>query len=110
MGTVAAGLSTSFWYVTRVVCGELRISAAGYLWNGVAIPVLCAGPAAVVAVLLKQLLPPAAWPALVFDVAGTAVAYALTFGAFALARAEREEAYGRLRLLRRVPAPALSAR
>ena len=96
--------------MTRVVCGELKIGAAGYLWSGVAVPVLCAGPAAVVAVVMQRLLPPATWPSLVLDVAVTAVAYGLTFGAFALARAEREEAYERLRLMKGVPAPALSAR
>jgi O-antigen/teichoic acid export membrane protein len=101
--TLVAGVTTSAWYVTRVVCGELHAGTARYLWNGLGVPIACAAPAAAVAVLARRGLPLATWPELLIAIAATAGVYAATFALAGLTRAERDEAWARLRALGRAP-------
>jgi len=83
MATVVAGLSTSAWYVTRLVCRELRQPVAGYLWSGLAIPALCGLPAAALAVVMRRTYALTSWAELAVAMLVTAIVYVATFIAFA---------------------------
>ncbi|MBA3805286.1 MAG: oligosaccharide flippase family protein, partial [Acidobacteria bacterium] len=96
LGTVVAGALTSGWYVAYFVSRELRMSVFEYVWRGMGPPLVCAVPAAGLAVLLNNLYPATSWPRLFISAAAVASAYAVSYLFIGFATEERRAMYARL--------------
>jgi O-antigen/teichoic acid export membrane protein len=91
--TVVAGVITSGWYVTYVVCRELRLSVIEYIWRGIGLPIVNGVPAAIVAWQFLHADLPASWIWLALAAGTVSAVYALTFFFFSLTPLERHDVW-----------------
>lgn len=96
LGTAVAGVLTSGWYVVRFVSRELQMSVFEYLGRGIAAPLLCVLPSALIAFLLIRFYPATNWPKLFLDAGLVGLVYALCYLFVGLNSAERDYLYRRL--------------
>jgi len=98
LATVVAGLSTSSWFVTRVVTQELRVNVWRYLWSGLARPLISAVPAVAAAALIRDVFPLRGWLDVFLAAAATGALYVLTFAWIGVPASDRAALFERLRI------------
>ena len=101
MGTAAAGILTSGWYVIFFTARELRMNLLDYLGQGIVPSLVCAAPSAALAFALVYFYPATSWAKLFIEAGAVASLYALLYLIIGLNSEERSLLFGRVRDLYR---------